>query len=246
MISADASPAAAAFKPSCVRADTCKMMASQTTPCSTNWTRVLFFGALLAGLFASLVAARPAAAHRATPTAHRAAALPGDGRVRVVAVSIRVTKDTQIDDTLTDVHVDEHQAGAFVLSADGSRPQRNSTLFTAPITGGVDTSVRYTPPPDQGESSSCRWHDELHGQLQVGLHQQADRYQVIFVPVLRGPVHECGQFNSTPELLIDDVTVPASLVARDRFAINTHGTMRVGVTESVHAWTARIAFARVP
>jgi hypothetical protein len=55
----------------------------------------------------------------------------------------------------------------------------------------------------------------------------------------------CGQFNSTPELLIDDVTVPASLVARDRFAITAHGTMRVGVTESMHAWTARVTFARV-
>jgi hypothetical protein len=221
------------------------MMASQTTPFSVKWTRPLFFGALLAGLVASLIAARPATAHRSTPTAHRAAALPGDGRVRVVAVSIRVTKDTQIDDTLTEVHVTEHQVGAFVLSANGSRPQRNSTLFTAPITGGVDTSVRYTPPPDQGESSACSWHDELHGQLQVGLHQQAGRYQVIFVPLLHGPAHECGQFNSTPELLIDDVTVPASLVARDRFSITAHGTMRVGVTESVHVWTARVTFARV-
>lgn len=222
------------------------MMASPTTPFSATWARSLFFGALLAGLVASLVVARPAAAQRSTPTGHRVAALPGSDRVRVVAVSIRVTKDTQIDDTLTEVHVNEHQVGAFVLSANGSRPQRNSTLFTAPITGGVDTSVRYTPPPDQGESSTCRWHDELHGQLHVGLHQQAGRYQVIFVPVLRGPAHECGQFNSTPELLIDDVTVPASLVARDRFAITAHGTTRVGVTESVHSWTARVTFARVP
>src|SRR4051812_28395700 len=216
-----------------------------TTPFSVPWTRLLFFGALLAVLVASLVVARPAAAHRSAPTAQRAAALPGDRRVKVVAVSIRVTKDTQIDDTLTEVHVTEHQVGAFVLSANGSRPQRNSTLFTAPITGGVDTSVRYTPPPDQGESVSCSWHDEPRGQLQVGLHQQAGRYQVIFVPVLHGPAHECGQFDSTPELLIDDVTVPASLVARDRFSITAHGTMRVGVTEAVHTWTARVTFARV-
>jgi hypothetical protein len=214
---------------------------SQTPPFSANWTRRLIIGALLlACLVASLIAVRPAAAHRSTP-----AALPGDRRVKVVAVSIRVTKDTQIDDTLTEVHVTEHQVGAFVLAAGGSRPQRNSTLFVAPITGGVDTSIHYTPPPDQGEASSCSWHDEPRGQLQVGLHQQGDRYQVIFVPVLHGPVHECGQFDSTPELLIDDVTVPASLVARDRFAITTHGTMRVGVTESVHAWTARVTFARV-
>jgi hypothetical protein len=206
----------------------------------------LFFGALLTVLVASLVATGPAAARVSTTTAHRTAALPGAGRVKVVAVSIRVTKDTQIDYTLTEVHVTEHQVGAFVLSAHGARPQRNSTLFTAPITGGFDTSVHYTPPPDQGESHTCGWHDELRGQLHVGLHQQGDRYQVIFVPVLRGAVHECGQFNSTPELLINDVTVPASLVARNRFAITAHGTMRVSVTESVHTWTARVTFARVP
>jgi hypothetical protein len=221
------------------------MKASQTPPCSVKRMRPLFFGALLAGAVALLMVAGPAGAQRSTPTAHRAAALPGEGRVRVVAVSVRVTKDTQIDDTLTEVHVTEHQAGAFVLTENGSRPQRNSTLFIAPITGGVDTSVHYTPPPDQGESSSCHWHDELHGQLQVGLHQVGGRYQVIFVPLLHGPAHECGQFDSTPELLIDDVTVPASLVSRDRFAITAHGTMRVGVTESDHTWTARVTFARV-
>jgi hypothetical protein len=218
---------------------------SQTTPLSVNWTRRLLIGALLAGLLASLLAARPAAAHRSTPTGRGTAALPGARRVKIVAVSIRVTKDTEIDDTLTEVQVTEHQVGAFVLAAGGARAQRNSTLFTAQITGGVDTSVLYTPPPDQGEPSSCRWHDEPHGQLQVGLHQQGDRFQVIFVPVLHAPVHECGQFNSTPELLIDDVTVPFSLVARDRFSITAHGTMRVGVTESVHTWTARVTFARV-
>lgn len=221
------------------------MMASQRTPCSVSWTRVLAVGALLVGLASTLVAAGPAAAQRSAPTGHHAAALPGDGAVKIVGVSVRVTKDTDIDDTLTEVRVTEHQVGAFVLAAGTPRPQRNSTLFVAPIVGGVDTRVHYTPPPDHGEPETCRWHDEPHGQLQVGLHQVGNHYQVIFVPVLHGPAHECGQYNSINELLINDTTVPASLVSQNRFSITAHGTKRNPITESTQTWTARITFARV-
>ena len=220
--------AEAAFKRECVPVDTWRMIAS----------RLLLSGALLAGLLASFTGAGTAAAHRP-------AALPGDGRVRISGVSIRVTKDTQIDDTLTDVHVTEHQAGAFVLAAGGSRTQRNGVLFTAPITGGLDTSVHYTPPEDQGAPSTCRYHDEPNGQLQVLLRQEGGHYRATIVPALDGAAHECGQFDSRPEALIGDVDVPASLVARNRFSITAHGTMRVAVTESVHEWTARITFVRV-